>query len=408
MCLRYLPVVLVLASAQAVTAELRFDGGHLKGRLHWTDSAENPLPQSSAFDQGADLRLRWRADGQAWNAELDYQLQGHNGGRFPGRVGEPLPGAPRPGEGRRLLKLDATLAEGRNYRSLQRLDRLSLGYTGERWVGRVGRQAVSWGNGLVYNPMDIFNPFEPTAVDKEYKPGDDMLYGQYLRHNGDDLQAVWVVRRDRQRNLDRDVNSLALKYHGFAGAAEYDLLLARHYRDWMLAAGGSTALGGALLRADVTATDSEGDTVISLVTSLAWSWVGLDRNMSALVEYYHNGFGLRDGFELADIQARPELSERLGRGELFTLGRHYLAASLLVEISPLWQLSPNLFINLADRSRFAQLVSTHDLHQDWRLLLAVQAPVGGNGTEYGGIATGVEGLELRQGLSCFGQLAFYF
>jgi len=37
---------------------------------------------------------------------------------------------------------------------------------------------LSWGNGLVFSPMDIVNPFDPTAVDTEYKAGDDMLYGQ--------------------------------------------------------------------------------------------------------------------------------------------------------------------------------------------------------------------------------------
>ena len=32
----------------------------------------------------------------------------------------------------------------------------------------------------MFNAMDIFNPFDPAAVDTEYKVGDDMFYGQYL------------------------------------------------------------------------------------------------------------------------------------------------------------------------------------------------------------------------------------
>ena len=46
--------------------------------------------------------------------------------------------------------------------SLVRLDRISIGYTGEKTVLRFGRQAISWGNGLLFTPMDIFNPFDPT------------------------------------------------------------------------------------------------------------------------------------------------------------------------------------------------------------------------------------------------------
>ena len=34
---------------------------------------------------------------------------------------------------------------------------------------------MSWGNGLVFQPMDLFNPFTPTAVDRDYKPGNDLL-----------------------------------------------------------------------------------------------------------------------------------------------------------------------------------------------------------------------------------------
>ena len=59
---------------------------------------------------------------------------------------------------------------------------------------RFGRQALSWGNGLFYAPMDLVNPFDPAAIDTEYKAGDDMLYLQYLQDSGNDLQAAVVVR----------------------------------------------------------------------------------------------------------------------------------------------------------------------------------------------------------------------
>ncbi len=92
-----------------------------------------------------------------------------------------------------------------------------------------GRQAVSWGNGLIFNPMDFFNPFNPAAVDTEYKLGEDMLYGQYLLDNGSDWQLVNVQRRDEQGNVTSAVSSTALKFHGFGLEREYDLLLAEHF-----------------------------------------------------------------------------------------------------------------------------------------------------------------------------------
>jgi len=85
----------------------------------------------------------------------------------------------------------------------------------------------------------FFNPFDPAAIDTEYKTGDDMLYAQYLLDSGDDVQAVWVGRRDQDDDVDADVSSLAFKYHRFSEASEFDLLVAEHYDESIVALGGS-------------------------------------------------------------------------------------------------------------------------------------------------------------------------
>jgi hypothetical protein len=292
---------------------------------------------------------------------------------------------------------------------VHRLDRIYLGITGKKTVVRIGRQAVSWGNGLIYTVMDFFNPFDPAAVDKEYKTGDDMLYGQYLKQNGDDIQAVWVVRRDIDGNVSSDVDSIAAKYHGFSGDREYDLLLAQHFDDTIIALGGLTDISGALWRGDITLTDTQSDNVFSLVTSLTYSWVGWGHNISGIAEYFYNGFGQADeNYSPAALAANPDLVERLARGELFTLGRHYLALSALIEMTPLWLVTPNAFINIGDGSLLAQLVTSYDLKQDLQILAALSVPVGAAGTEYGGIDSGIAGKQLSSGASIYAQLAWYF
>jgi hypothetical protein len=37
-----------------------------------------------------------------------------------------------------------------------------------------------------------------------------------------------------------------------------------------------------------------------------------------------------------------------------------------------------------------QVVSQHDIAQDWQILLAANLPIGNRGTEYGGIETSIE------------------
>jgi hypothetical protein len=277
-------------------------------------------------------------------------------------------------------------------------------------VARFGRQVQSWGNGLVYQAMDFFNPFDPAAVDKEFKTGDDMLYGQYLRNNGDDVQLVGVVRRDADSgDVAADASTLAAKYHGFLGEYEYDALLARHYSDDIVGIGGNRALGGAIWRGDVTLTRTDNDTVPLVVTSLSYSWVMAGKNVSGLVEYFYNGFGIADGdYSPASLREHPDLTDRIGRGELYTLGRHYVVANMLIEMTPLFMLTPGLFTNLGDPSALLQITGQYDLVQDLQLLAALNLPIGPNGTEFGGIDSGFEGLYLSSGPSVFTQLAWYF
>jgi len=294
--------------------------------------------------------------------------------------------------------------------TLVRLDRINIGYTGDKTVIRFGRQAISWGNGLLFTPMDIFNPFDPAAVDKEYKAGDDMLYAQYLLESGNDIQAVGVVRRNPVTGeVDEEQCSLAVKYHGFWGSNEIDVLLAEHYGDALIGLGASTGLGGAVLRGDLVLTDTDSGTIFSGVGGASYSWVAAGHNWTGLLEYYFNGFGLKGGdYSIDSLAENPELLKRLARGELFNLGRHYLGVSVRVEATPLLNLTPNLFINFVDPSALAQLTLSYDWKQDIQLLAALNIPIGPNGSEYGGIDAVESGMYLSTGLSLFTQLAWYF
>jgi len=415
-------LTLIVTASTHVYAELNlFKGGHAKYFfLYGTfpdDSLYLDYIDSPAIDHNGDLRLKfgWRKD--KVSVVTDYQLVGQYGdsitlsNSLPGQV---LNTSRVPNDDYRLLDLTRVISEDDDSVLAHRLDRLYIDITGSKAVARIGRQAVSWGNGLIYTPMDFFNPFDPSAVDKEYKTGDDMLYGQYLVDNGDDLQAVWVIRRNLDGDVSSDVNSIAAKYHGFSGEAEFDILIAEHFDDSIFGLGAITNIGGAVWRGDITLTltdDSMSETgnMFSAVTNLSYSWISWGHNVSGILEYFYNGFGIDDGNYSPDVLAdNPELVERILRGELFTLGRHYVAASAMVEITPLWLLTSNIFLNASDGSLLAQLVSSYDVKQDVQLLAALGLPAGPSGSEYGGIDSGVPGKPLSFGASLFVQLAVYF
>lgn len=410
---RTLALVLLLAEfAAAGTTD--FDG-HTKLRgvvtTYPDDSLFREFVGSNTTDMTGILRLNLRWRDRGWSVEANGQLLALYGDQI--EVSREFPPvldllSPRlPDDRRRALNLTTVLNDSGKNATLARLDRLSVGWTGEKTVLRLGRQALSWGNGLFYAPMDLVNPFDPATIDTEYKPGDDMAYFQYLKDSGNDVQAAWVVRKSLfTGDVESDESTIAVKYHGFAGAAEFDLLVAEHYADTVLGAGGSAGLGGAVLRGDVVLTDTDDKLVTQLVANINYSWIAFGKNMTGGLEYYYNGFGVTDGDY--DVTDNFELLLRLARGEIFTLGRHYLAGTVTVEVTPLWTVTPVMLMNLQDPSALLQFVAQGSLSDNILVIGTLSVPVGPSGSEFGGIDAGVPGRYLSTGPSVFAQFAWYF
>jgi hypothetical protein len=414
------PLVLMglLASlgALAETTVPGFDGGHVKlrsqGSSYPNDSAYREVFGEFSNDEYADLRLKFSGQRNRFSFQADYQSIAQWGDSLDlltDSSGLFLLPPSLPNDDRRWWDLTDTITDSNSRGLVQRLDRLNVGFNGDKTVLRVGRQAVSWGNGLIFNPVDFFNPFNPAAVDTEYKLGEDMFYGQYLLDDGSDWQGVFVQRRDQRGRATSEQSSTALKFHSFGLETEYDLLLAENFNQFIAGAGGVTNLGEAVVRGDITVTDAQDGWVTSAVINWSWSWVLGGYNASVIMEYFYNGFGLaEDDYTPGRILADEDLTRRLERGELYTIGRHNIAGSLLIELAPLVNVTSNLFANAEDGSALAQVVIRWDLAQNWQLLAAATAPLGSKGTEYGGIETGLDDLTLAVGPSALLQLAWYF
>lgn len=375
--------LLTYAFTALAQADDYFDKGHLKFQTRLIDD-ESPA-------NGLDTRLNFSGRISNWVLQGDYQLVRSNSAID---------------DDRRLFDLTTTIHDNRQYPVIHRLDRFNIAYLSERLVFRAGRQAVSWGNGLIYNPMDFFNPFDPTSIDNEYKTGDDMLYGQYLLDNGNDVQAVWVGRRDSDGSQVNEVSSIAAKYHVFMENHEVDLLLAEHFDEQIIGIGGVTNIGGSVWRGDIISTTIDGQRHNSAVINTSYSWVACDKNMTGQLELFRNSFGIDNGdYSVTSLAQNTALIDRIGRGELFTLARHYLAGSVTIELTPLWLLTTTVFKNLDDESGLIQLTSRHDLQQNLQLLVAVNIPHGSGGTEFGGLES-VTSTELEESL--FAQIGYYF
>ena len=405
-------------------------GGRLKtigsATFARNDTVFEPVGTGTYLNLDTDLRINNDTFFGNWGRlEIQYEaiLEGGKArekrqdlkGFFPNFEGSSLfVGAPLKDD-RRLMDLTHTITEKDSTVLAQRLDRLNLTLKPAWGVVRIGRQAVTWGNGLIFNPMDLFNPFPPADIQRDYKIGDDMALVQVALPADLDVQLLYVVRRDPDtNNVEADRNSLAGLLHFAAGTTEYDIMATRHYDDYVLGIGSSGIWGGTAWRADMTATflkDGRGQNTqnyLSGVANIDYSWTWWDKNCYGLLEYYYNGLGESD---YPGALSNRNITERLARGELFVLGKHYLSAEIQVELHPLFKLFFTGINNVQDPSGILQPRAVWNMTQNLEMRIGANIFYGDNGnpgSEFGGFIIPGTDIHSRSPNNVYLWFNYYF
>ena len=383
------------------------------------DSIYKPVGTGTYFDGIASLRLTnetFFSDSVFFEIQFESILAGGDTVRkhneleafFPNLPeGILIPGAPL-NDDRRLMDLTA-IHEQDSYFWINRLDRLYLALMPDWGAIRIGRQAITLGNGLIFNPMDLFNPFPPAAIDRDYKVGDDMVTAQIHVPSIGDFQTIWVIRRNPvSGDVEPDQNSLAGTLHFETGTTDFDIMATKHYSDYVIGAGATGYLGDAAWRMDVTWTflqDSENSDYLSLVANMDYSWVWLNKNCYGLIEFYFNGLGETD---YKEALTNPDIVERLSRGELFVLDRYYLSGSIQMELHPLFNVYFTSINNVVDPSGILQPRAVWDITQNLQMTFGVNFTWGAKGTEFGGFTIPGTDLLSRSPNNAYAWLSYYF
>jgi hypothetical protein len=400
-------------------------GGLLKvrGGISWADEGSffQPVDTGPFYDGYAEARLMGKLYFGQWGyfeAHHETILSGGDTRRTLNTLERLYPSLFSSGfliagplnDDRRLMDLTWTMHEDDRYILYNRFDRLSLTLLPKWGAVTIGRQAVTWGNGLLFNPMDLFNPFAPTDIERDYKIGDDLVSVQVSVGTIGDFQFLYVPRRDPMRGtVQWNHSSLAGKFHIAWGTTEFDIMAAKHYEDAVFGIGSTGYLGGAAWRIDGIWTilnDTRGkDYYFSLVANMDYSWVWWGKNFYGFVEFFYSGIGDNNYPEALLDQ---DIVERLGRGELFTLGRTYLSGHLRVEIHPLFNCYLTVINNLADPSGIVQPRAVWDVMQNVQVTMGANVYYGRRGTEYGGFRIPFTPFLARGNDSVFLWATYYF
>ncbi len=347
-------------------------------------------PESSANDsaeRGA-FRLKLEADlGGRWSFETHGLLQGASppalGGGFSLAAGRPT----------RAFDLAHDISSSEDRLIQSDLDRLQLRYDGDHFRVVLGRQAVTWGVNYFWPVLDLFAPFSPERIDRDYKPGVDAARVTIPLGRFSELELLGAVQGEEFEE-DRSFGVLG-RFH--LGRADLGLMIGDFHRDTVIGAFLTGDVAGSLLRAEVAYTETSdraraGGDPDDFVRATA----GLDRllspNTTFIFETTWNGYGADDPADYLALAIR----ERVQRGEITSFGELSSGATLGFQVHPLVSLSAAAIYNWSDHSLLLQPGGSWSLADNGDLLFGVISGIGDDesdrgilASEYGAVAVTV-------------------
>ena len=241
-----------------------------------------------------------------------------------------------------------------------------VGFTLDRAVYRwrkddlalsVGRQAIDWGAGRFWQPLNVFGAFAPTDLDTDFKPGIDAAVLDWYPGPLSSLTLAYVLSpRD-----DPAEDSMVAHYRRQVGMQSAMALLAGRVRgESVVGASLEGDLAGMGWRLEAARYDA-GDDYLFWVAGIDYQ---LDDGTLLIAEWYDNGAGAGQAATLPAVAA----SDRFTAGLVPQLGRQVLGLGAEKDLTPLLRGSYTLLASPLqgdDGERRPSLL--HQLNLTWSL-----------------------------------------
>lgn len=261
-----------------------------------------------------------------------------------------------------LVGLSWSAAGSGNLAIHGRTDRLSARLDVGPIALTAGRQAVSFGTGTMFTPLDLVSPFFPATIDTEYKPGVDALRVDAYSGTSVHEQAVgaWVgdcaaLTTDANARCHQvGVGDLAAASwtQVTVGVTDVGVFVGEVHDDEVFGGTVATSAGPVALHSDVAITlppghlDARTPTEDAFVRAVAGATALPTDKTSLSGEVYVQTNGARDPANYLIVAQ----GDRWQRGELWALGRVYAGVAVSQELRPTLSASVAVIANLEDPS----------------------------------------------------------
>jgi hypothetical protein len=270
-------------------------------------------------------------------------------------------------EADQYLDLDAPYLKGHSYYGVQGLYRGFVTFSADNTDLRIGRQRIAWGTGRFWSPLDLLNPINPTAIERDERLGVDAVLAEQKLGP---LSRVSAVYAPPHGGAD---SSVALNWHSNTRGVDYSVVGGRFGNEQVAGVDIATQIGAAGVRGELTLNHA------TTGGSYGRALVGLDyafaNTLTLTGELYYNGAGTTNpaAYDFASLVA----------GKIQSVAKHYLGGYAGYEITPLLKIQGYVVVNLDDGSRFLSPVFTYSVKANLDWAIGTQFFMGSPSSEYG-------------------------
>ena len=264
----------------------------------------------------------------------------------------------------------------------------------------IGRQAIGWGRGVMFTSVDLFAPFSPLEVDREWRSGVDAVRADIELTDRSSIDLVGAFGNTMDRS------AFVTRARGYAGAIDMEVAGGRRGEDLFGGVTSSAAVADAEVHGEVAAFRVPAD----IGHNVVWKAVvggsyrfPIGTGILAYAEYHYSGFGAERPEEILTLLTTPAFVSRFVRGDMQILSRHAIGVTGAYEVSPEVTYSGQWLYNPADRSGIVAPAMTYTFNDAVSVLGSVYVPYGRS--PQGGVLRSEYGAAPLSGLV---QLRRYF
>ena len=237
----------------------------------------------------------------------------------------------------------------------------------------LGRQAIGWGRGVMFTAVDLFAPFSPLEVDREWRSGVDAVRADVTLTDRASIDLVAAFGD----TLDR--SAFVARARGYAGALDVEVVGGRRGQDLFAGVTSSAAVGDAEVHGETSAfrvpSALDHDIVWKAVVGGSYRFP-IGAGILAYAEYHYSGFGAEHPEEILTLLTTPSFVARFIRGDMQILSRHAVGVTGSYEASPEITYSGQWLHNPGDRSGIVAPALTYTFNDAVSVLGAVYLPYG--------------------------------